>query len=169
MREWLTAPLHNFEYKPCLTVYCSPFAIVRAQFLFARSSPDPTPPALPSLPPVSLNKHTHRPPHKWPPEPATVVIYAPVEAIPLWTVPDYECQFQATPGVHPSLGREKKKHLTASSLLSLPSSNSLPPCEDGVEHDFIWRREDLKKNVRGVGFQSESKTPEQQSTGDTAA
>lgn len=72
--------------------------------------------------------------------------------------------------------KKKKKHLTtgqsrtASSLLSLPSSHlSLPPFEDGGEHDFIWRREDFKKKKKrkcaGHGFQSDGKAPEQQSAG----
>lgn len=167
--EWLRAALRNFEYRRVLSAVPDallfPLCHCPCKIFIREKQPrsDASCPPLLSLPPVSLNKHTHL--TNGPPERATVVIYAPVETIPLRSVPDYECQFQATPGVHPSLGRGKKnpKHLTtgqiltASSLLSLPSSHSFPPCEDGAEHDFIWRRGPLcarkrNKNVRGLAF-----------------
>lgn len=91
----------------------------------------------------------------------TVVIYAPVEAILLWTVPDYECQFQATPSGHPSLVRGKKTKKTSDNrpeldreLSSLFAFFKFPPTtlrgRRRAQLHLVQRG--LRKNVRGMGF-----------------
>lgn len=70
------------------------------------------------------------------------VIYAPVEAIPLWTVLDYECQFQAMPA---------PIHHQENNLTTGPSSStgflSLPKVCVHVQHSHICTFEQIKRHT----------------------
>lgn len=68
---------------------------------------------------------------------ATVVIYAPVEAISLRPASDYECQFQSVPA---SIHHQKTNltiGLSSTTGSRPPAENPLHPTQNNVKHCFV--------------------------------